>query len=104
MFLWYDRHASYLREYERLMPSNETLLYSAAAGIPAGLIFLAIVLMPLFLKSMRKNIYWICFHLIACVIFMYEIPLETQYGVFLYTFWGLWFYWMLKKNELHTEK
>jgi len=71
MFLWYNRNATYLREYERLMPSNEALVYSAGAGIFTGFIFLAVVLMPFFLKSLRKNIYWICFHLIARVIFMY---------------------------------
>ncbi len=102
MFLWYDRHAAYLRDYERLMPSNEWLLYSAGAGIPAGLIFLVVVFMPFLLKSLRKNIYWICIHLIACVIFVYEIPLETQHGVFLYTFFGIWFYWMQKKNDGHA--
>jgi hypothetical protein len=105
MISWYEKNATFLQDYERLMPSSQWLVYSAGAGIIAGSLFILVAFMPFLVKSLRKNIFWIGVHLLTLVIFVYEIPLETQYGVFLYSFFGVWFYWMLKRTEhkVHEE-
>ncbi len=89
---WYSEHADYLKDYERLLPSSELLMYGTAAGIFAALACLVIFLLPFFMKGYRQNMLWLSFHAICFVGFLYEIGLEVQYGVFLYAFFSCWFY------------
>jgi hypothetical protein len=89
---WYDGHAGYLKGYERLLPSNEVLMYACAAGFLAGMLALAVFIWPFLLKGYHKNMLWISFHTISFAGFMYEIALEVQHGVFLYAFFSCWFY------------
>jgi hypothetical protein len=104
---WYDVHAVYLKDYERLLPSNEVLMYACAAGLLAGIVALAIFFLPFLMKGYRKNMLWLSFHAISFAGFMYEIGLEVQHGVFLYTFFSCWFYARLSPaaasdKALHT--
>lgn len=92
---WYDGHAAYLKDYERLLPSNEVLMYAAAAGLLAGILSLSVFMLPFLMKDYRRNMLWISFHAISFAGFMYEIGLEVQYGVFLYAFFSCWFYSLL---------
>jgi O-antigen ligase len=94
---WYLEHASFIKEYEQLLPSNEFLLHGAAAGIPLAILFSVVVLLPFRLPSHRKSMAWISFHAIAVAGFMYEIGLETQYGIFIYAFLGCWV-WLFMGN------
>jgi O-antigen ligase len=87
---WYGLHAPFMKEYEQLLPSNEILLHAAAAGIPLTILFLIVILRPLTLSSHRHSTAWISFHVIALAGFLYEIGLETQYGIFIYAFLGCW--------------
>ncbi|HSF44651.1 MAG TPA: O-antigen ligase family protein, partial [Chitinophagaceae bacterium] len=89
---WYDDHASFLKNYERLLPSNEVLLYACAGGILAALICLVALFYPFFMRTLKGNMIWICFHIVSVIGFMYEIGLEVQHGVFLYSFFSCWFY------------
>jgi len=90
MEAWYDSRAPYLKAYERLLPSNEWLLHGAAAGIFGMLAFLFAVSGPLFIRTGPYRWLWRGFHLLALSGFVYEIGLETQYGVFLYAFFSSW--------------
>jgi hypothetical protein len=92
---WYDVNAGFLKNYERLLPSNEVLLYACAGGILAALACLVAMLYPFFMKNIRGNMLWFCFHAVSVMGFMYEIGLEVQHGVFLYGFFSCWFYSML---------
>ncbi len=92
---WYDINAAYLKDYERLLPSNEVLMYGCAAGLPAAAVCLLVFMIPFFIKSLRGNMLWLSFHLISFAGFMYEIGLEVQHGVFLYCFFSCWFYSLL---------
>ena len=89
MWQWYATHHHYLKDYERLLPSNEFLLHAAAAGLPAAALFTAVALLPFLLKGHRGNAMWVCFHAVAVAGFLYEIGLETQYGIFVYAFLGI---------------
>jgi O-antigen ligase len=89
---WYAAYADYLKPYERLLPSNEILYYSCAAGIIGGGIALCIFLYPFFMKMHRHYFSWISFHAVALMGFLYEIGLEVQYGVFIFGFMGILLY------------
>jgi O-antigen ligase len=92
---WYDINAADLKDYERLLPSNEVLMYGCAAGLPAAVVCLLVFMIPFFIKGLRGNMLWLSFHLISFTGFMYEIGLEVQHGVFLYCFFSCWFYSLL---------
>jgi len=92
---WYDVNGGYLKNYERLLPSNEVLRYGCAAGLLAAIICLMVFLIPFLIKGLRGNMLWLSFHLISFAGFMYEIGLEVQHGVFLYCFFSCWFYSLL---------
>lgn len=96
---WYTRNTPALLPYEQLLPSNEFLLYAAAAGLPAGLLALAAAIMPLGLRPFRNQPVWVAFHLLAIAGLLYEIALETQYGVFIYAFIGCWIHAMLHEEQ-----
>lgn len=99
---WYTQHAPYLKGYEQLLPSNEGLIYAAGSGLTGLLFFLAAVIYPFTMKDYRSCYAWISFHALAVFGFLYEIGLETQYGIFVYAFMGCWLFIMtgaVKKND-----
>jgi O-antigen ligase len=100
---WYGQHAPFMKEYEQLLPSNEVLLHAAAAGIPLTILFLIVVLAPFQLSGYRNSSAWISFHALALAGFMYEIGLETQYGIFIYAFLGCWA-WLFMGRTATIEK
>lgn len=90
--IWYAQHAPFMKAYEQLLPSNEALLYAAAAGVPGMLVFVMAAMLPFFLPTHRRSYLWMTFHAIAVATFLYEIGIETQFGVFIYAFLGCWVY------------
>ncbi len=100
---WYAEHADYLKPYERLLPSNQILVYACAAGILGGLASICIFLYPFFMRREWHYLSWISFHAIAIMVFLYEIGLEVQYGVFIFGFYGIWLYARIK-SDLHQTK
>jgi hypothetical protein len=94
---WYNNNAAFLKEYERLYPSNEWLMHGCGAGIPAVIIFTVVVLFPLFISTHNKSFLWTGFHLLALFNFLYESSLGVQYGVFLYSFFCMWIYWYSRR-------
>ncbi len=94
---WYNSNAAFLKEYERLYPSNEWLMHGCGAGTGGMIIFTVVVLLPLFISPPNKNFLWTGFHLLALFNFLYESSLGVQYGVFLYSFFGCWSYWYSRR-------
>ncbi len=101
---WYGHHAPYMKEYEQLLPSNEILLHAAASGIPLTILFLIIILAPLRMPGHRRSTAWMSFHIIALTGFIYEIGLETQYGIFIYAFLGCWAYLFMGNPKKKTDE
>lgn len=98
---WYTQHAPYLKGYEQLLPSNEGLIYAAGSGLTGLLFFLTAIIYPFTMKGYRSSFAWISFHAMAVFGFLYEIGLETQYGIFVYAFLGCWLFILtggVKKN------
>lgn len=88
---WYLRNSPHLKDYEKLIPSNEILLYACIGGLLSGLVMLLILGIPFFLRQ-RQSFLWVGFHSLIIMISMYEVNLETQFGVFLYAFFGMLFF------------
>jgi len=89
---WYQMHAPFLKPYEQLLPCNQILMFVCGGGILMGLMGLIFFLTPFWIKDLKKNFLWLSFHTIALFGFMYEIGLEVQNGVFIYTFFGIYIY------------
>ena len=96
---WYGQHAPFLKDYEQLLPSNEGLIYAAGAGLAGLIVFVLATFYPLFMRAFRSDYAWISFHALAIFGFIYEIGLETQYGIFVYAFLGCWLFLLIGKKE-----
>lgn len=97
---WYSNHQAGLKPYEQLLPSNEFLYYGAASGWLGFLLACFAALAPFFLASCRKQFLWLGFHLVTVLGFLYEIGLETQFGILLYAVAGSWIYVLLTKDDV----
>lgn len=97
---WYLRNSPHLKDYERLIPSNEILLYACIGGLLSGLVMLLILGIPFFLRQ-RQSFLWVGFHSLIIMISMYEVNLETQFGVFLYAFFSMLFFTISSQD--HTS-
>jgi O-antigen ligase len=104
MWEGYATSHPYLKDYEKLLPSNEFLLHAAAAGWPAAAVFTAIMFVPFLLKDLRGHTGWLCLHAVALAGFLYEIGLETQFGIFVYAFPGCLACRRLMKQPNATDK
>jgi O-antigen ligase len=96
---WYALHTPYLKEYEQLLPSNQGLIYAAGAGLAGLFVFLMATFYPFFMRGFKSNYTWISFHTLAVFGFLYEIGLETQYGIFVYAFLGCWLFLLIGKSK-----
>jgi O-antigen ligase len=89
---WYTVHAPQMPVEERFYPCNEWLMYGGFAGWPAVALFSLILLYPLAIRGLKYKFYWISFHIVAALSFVFDMGLEVQYGIFLYSFILLWWY------------
>lgn len=89
---WYDKNVPGLQESDKLYPSNEWLVYGCMGGLPAMIIFTGVVFLPLYMKKIRDRFFWRMFHVTAIAGFLVETSLEMQHGIFIYTFFGLWWW------------
>ncbi len=96
---WYAKNASFLKPYERLLPANQFLLYGIYGGLVCLVLAAFVLLVPLFIRFPVPHPLWTAFHLVAIAGFMYEIALEMQYGVFVYTYFALLFFTEVKRKN-----
>ncbi len=97
---WFDVNASHVPPSERFRPLNQWLNAGAATGI-FGIISVSVVaFMPFFLKEWRWNKPALAFAVFMFLIFLYENPMDDQLGVFLFSFFLLWWNY---SNKLDAE-
>jgi len=90
---WYNVHAPSVPLSERFLPLNQWLTSGSGSGILAVLLFTLVVLLPFSLKQWKKNKQAIAFITFMNLVFLYECTIDDQFGVFLFTFFTL--YWHL---------
>lgn len=86
----YEKDYAQIPERIRLLPHNQFMCTALAVGLPLSLSLLGMVFSPLF--DRRKNIFVISTALIMLLGLMIEPMLETQYGIFVFLFFTL--FWM----------
>ncbi|MBL0152373.1 MAG: O-antigen ligase family protein [Chitinophagaceae bacterium] len=91
---WYDENYPLLDEREKIYPSSEYLVYGAGAGWIGLLVCLAAMIIPFFTR-VREKLPWYIIQAGIAGGFLFDIGLEVQFGVFLYTFITLgWWSWL----------
>jgi len=97
---WYTENIPNIQEHDRLYPASEWLLYGASAGWLGFLLFTAVMLLPFIFLPVTNQFFWVALNATAAFSFLFDIGLEVQYGVFLYSFIVLWWWkWFALKNE-----
>lgn len=98
---WYKINLPQMLENDKLLPSSEWLVYGDSAGWPGVTIFTAIMLIPFFIKIKQHRFAWIALNSMAALSFLFDIGLEVQFGVFVYSFIVSCFYkWIDFENNL----
>lgn len=102
---WYNDNVPNMQEVDKLYPASEWMLYGGAAGWP-GIILLTIsMLLPLFYRPHNKSIFWLLLNATAAFSLMFDIGLEVQYGVFVYTFLVLWWWkWFSAPQQIEVHE
>jgi O-antigen ligase len=101
---WHASHQTGMKDYEKILPSNQFILYAAGAGMLGLVVMIFAAWLPFFIVPFQKHFAWLSFHLLALTGFLYENALEGQYGVFIYAFLGTWLWVELSVQGSASEK
>jgi hypothetical protein len=98
---WYAREYPGMNDRDRILPSNQWLMYGAGLGMPGLLIFCLCMALP-FLVPVTERLPWYLVNTVAAAGFLFDIGLEVQFGVFIYCFTILWWFKWMGRTE--TQK
>jgi O-antigen ligase len=96
---WYALNVPQMLDYEKILPSSQFLLVSAASGLIGLAIFLISLLLPFWDKVIWKNTYFCMFYIGAIGSFVFDIPLDGQNSVFVFSFFTWWFVLLGKQKK-----
>jgi O-antigen ligase len=96
---WYPQHVPNIINTDKFYPCSEWIMYGGFAGWPGMILFTMIMLILVFYKTKTNHFYWIVLNSIAAFSFVFDIGLENQFGVFIYSFIILWWYKWLNQNQ-----
>lgn len=96
---WYENNYPQMAETDKIYPSSEWLMYGVACGWPGILIFTFIMSIPFFIPT-KKRFLWCLLNATAAFSFLFDIGLEVQFGIFIYSFVILWC-WKWLNTETH---
>lgn len=96
---WYLANYPEVLPSDILYPSSEWLLYGDACGWPGLVLFSCIMSVPLFI-SRKHRMMWSLLNITAAFSLLFDIGLEVQFGVFVYSFIVLWWWkWLSPGNK-----
>ncbi|MDP9229944.1 MAG: O-antigen ligase family protein [Bacteroidota bacterium] len=84
--LWYEKNYPQMIETDKIYPSSEWLMYGSGCGWPGFLLFTFMMILPFFTRHSKNNLSWLLVNISVILIFLFDIGLEVQYGIFLYSF------------------
>ena len=98
---WYDAHHRQMIQSDKILPSSEWVMYGAATGWPGFILFTIVMLIPFFIKTLNKNIFWWMMNVSIVLTYLFDNGLEGQFSVFVHAFILLWWYkWLnISKEE-----
>lgn len=88
---WDSIHYPQMAETDKIYPSSEWLMYGAACGWPGLLVLTLILSIPFFTPVRKKRLWWLL-NATAAFSFLFDIGLEVQFGIFIYSFIVLWWW------------
>ncbi len=91
---WYGTNLPEMGKESYFLPSSEILVYWASGGLLGLIVFLAHMLVPLFVSKLRRNIWFIAFFIPAMISFGIETHLEGVLPLWLYGWFCAWFWWI----------
>ena len=89
---WYAANYPEMKEADKILPSSEWLIYGDGAGWLGIIVFGIVMAIPFFILVKKDKWFWIVLNTSVVVSFFFDIGLEVQFGVFLYTFLVLWWW------------
>jgi hypothetical protein len=96
---FYEINYSQMSQSDKILPSSEWLLYGDGIGWAGIISFSFVMLLPFFLRTLRKNIFWMLLNIATGSSLLFDIGLEVQFGVFIHAFILLWWYTWLQSKE-----
>ena len=96
---WYDVNYPQMIEADKIYPSSEWLMYGTGCGWPGFIVFSFIMLIPFLVKTNNKLLWWLL-NGTAAFSFLFDIGLEVQFGVFIYSFTILWWWKWLSAEKV----
>lgn len=87
---------------DKILPSSEWLVYGAGSGWPGLFIFTLVMLIPFFTRTKEKLVWWLLNATVAFS-FLFDVGLEVQFGVFIYSFMVCWF-WKYSHKDTSDAK
>jgi hypothetical protein len=89
-----------MTDEDKIYPSSEWLIYGAGCGWPGFLLFTLIMMVPFLIKAKNKLLWWLL-NLTAAFSLLFDVGLEVQYGIFLYSFIVLWWWkWKVTSEKI----
>ncbi len=96
---WYGKNYPKMIEPDKIYPSSEWLMYGTGCGWPGLLLFTIIMCIPFVIKTNNKLLWWLL-NTMAAFSFLFDIGLEVQFGVFIYSFIILWWWKWLNVEKV----
>lgn len=95
---WYDKNYPEMQATDKIYPASEWLMHGAGCGVPGFLVFSFVLLIPFCLRT-NNLLLWYLINITAAFSFLFDIGLEVQFGVFIYSFVVLWCWKWLKPEK-----
>jgi O-antigen ligase len=96
---WYQGNYPGMIDRDKIYPSSEWLMYGAGCGWPGFILFSFCMLIPFCIKTKNKLLWWLL-NATAAFSFLFDIGLEVQFGVFIYSFIILWWWKWLNAEKM----
>jgi O-antigen ligase len=93
---WYNIHYPQMIEEDKIYPGSEWIIYGAACGWLGLFVFACVMIIPFFL-SIKNKLLWIILNATVAFSFLFDIGLEVQFGIFVYSFIVLWWWKWLSR-------
>lgn len=94
---WYGENYPQMIEADKIYPAGEWMMYGAGCGLPGFFVFSFVMLIPFFIRT-NNPLLWYLINTTAAFSLLFDIGLEVQFGVFIYSFVVLWFYKWLSRH------
>jgi hypothetical protein len=81
----YNKDYPTMLSSDKILPGSEWMMYGSAVGWPGFIVFTAVMLIPFFIKTSHRLLWWLL-NATAAFSFLFDIGLEVQFGVFAWAF------------------